>query len=114
MATPDRSAAVRSAVDIFTTRLLADPAISHYWEGIDMARLRSHQKAFLISALGGQDLYSGRDMRAAHAELGIDAVDYERVFDHLLASMREVGISEDVVVGASRHLSGLRHQIVKG
>lgn len=103
---------IRSAVDVFYDRLLADPALSAMWHGVDMSRLKSHQRAFLLRALGGPSLYSGRDMQTAHAGLGISDDQFTRTLAHLVASLREVGVAPDVVERATVDLQALRPLIV--
>jgi len=105
-------AAIRAAVDLFDEKVTADPVLAHYWEGIDLERLRAHQKTFLITALGGPELYRGRDMRSAHADLGITEEHLRLVLAHLAASLRQVGVAEDVVEGIGRRIGGLRSQLL--
>jgi hemoglobin len=65
------SAALDAAVTHFYQRLLADESLVGYFDGIDLDRLKRHQRAFLSMALGGPNEYKGRNMAAAHAGLGI-------------------------------------------
>lgn len=62
-------AAVEAAVDLFYQKVLADPGISHFFEGTDMRVQRGKQKAFLITVFGGPAIYTGKDLRRAHAPL---------------------------------------------
>jgi len=107
------AAAIREAVDIFYERLVADPALIDMWAGVDMTRLKAHQRAFLLQALGGPALYSGKDMQTAHAGLGIDDDQFSRTLAHLVASLREVGVAKDVVDRATVDVQGLRTLIVE-
>ncbi|HWL02697.1 MAG TPA: group 1 truncated hemoglobin, partial [Microbacteriaceae bacterium] len=72
-------AGMKAAVRVLYDRVTADSLLGHYFEGIDMERLASHQHAFLAAALGGPDLFSGRDLHTAHA--GLDITD--EAFDAL-------------------------------
>jgi truncated hemoglobin YjbI len=63
--------AVSAAVDGLYERLLADPVLAPYFAGTDMDRQKRHMRAFMAVALGGADLYAGRDMSSAHAGLDI-------------------------------------------
>lgn len=105
--------AIRAAVDIFYDRMLADPALSGMFESGDLDRLRSHQRAFLLQALGGPSLYSGRDLRRAHTGLGITADQFEVAIVHLIASLREVGVAPDVIDRAAMDVRALRTVIVQ-
>ncbi|HEV7741517.1 MAG TPA: group 1 truncated hemoglobin [Pseudolysinimonas sp.] len=105
--------AIRAAVENFYERVLADPALSGIWRGIGMPRLKSHQRAFLLQALGGPSLYSGRDMKSAHLGLHITDEQFTGTLVHLIASLREVGVAEDVVDRARADIQGIRALIVE-
>ena len=105
--------AIRRAVDLFYERLLADPGLSGMWHGTDMQRLRAHQRAFLIQALGGPALYSGRDMKTAHRGLGVTDEQFDRTVVHLIESLTEVGVGTDVIDRASGDLEIMRALVVQ-
>ncbi|HXR44128.1 MAG TPA: group 1 truncated hemoglobin [Pseudolysinimonas sp.] len=105
------AAAIRAAVALFFDRVLANPALERYWIGVDEPRLRRHALAFILQALGGPALYDG-DMRSAHAPLGIDDADFDRVAAELMASLSEVGVSAGVVELAGLRVAELRPVIV--
>ena len=85
--------AVTVVVDRFYERLVADPDLMRYFEGRDMARLKAHQRALVTVALGGtSEQYSGRMMHPAHAGLAITNEAFDKVLDHLLAVLDEVGV----------------------
>jgi truncated hemoglobin YjbI len=58
-----------AAVDLLYRKVLDDPSISHFFEDVDIDRLRYRQKMFLTMALGGPNKYKGRDLTRAHAHL---------------------------------------------
>ena len=64
------SPAVQAAVDDFYTSVLADPQLAPYFTDVDMRHLKAHQRAFIAAAIGGPQIYSGRDMAAAHRWAG--------------------------------------------
>ncbi len=45
--------AVSAVVDEFYVQLLMDNRVKHFFDGYDIARLKSHQKGFLKAAFGG-------------------------------------------------------------
>ncbi len=104
--------AIRAAVELFSTRMLADPELSDVFAAAGMPDLRGHQRAFLLRALGGPDLYSGRDMREAHSDLAITDAQFDRAIVHLVASLDEVGVDPDVVERAAADTEVLRALIV--
>jgi len=77
------AAAVTVAVTVFYTRVTDDPELAPWFGGVDIERLKAHQRAFLTAALGGPDLFTGRTMEAAHAGLGITIEAFDRVLEHL-------------------------------
>ena len=64
------TAAVAAAVDGLYARVLADPALAPFFDGIPMERQQRHMRAFITVALGGAHTYAGRDMATAHAGAG--------------------------------------------
>src|ERR1700693_4633273 len=56
-------AAVNAAVDVFYRKVLKDERIKHFFDGVDMDKQASKQKAFLTMAFGGPHNYTGLDMR---------------------------------------------------
>lgn len=70
----------------------ADPRIAAIFESHDMVRLKrtlSEQFCFLLGA--GCD-YTGRDMRAAHAEMGVTKADMNALVENLQVAMREADV----------------------
>ena len=106
------AAAIRAAVELFYERLLEDQALAVVFEGVDMKKLRGHQRAFLLQALGGPSMYSGRDMQTAHRGLGITDEQFARTLAILLESLRDVGVAADVVERARADVQKLRGLIV--
>lgn len=93
------SAAIDAAVDIFYSKVTADPKISHYFENVDMVKQRAKQKAFLAYAFGAPVPYSGKDLTAAHAHLVADGLNdghFDAVAGHLSATLDELGVPADI------------------
>ena len=85
--------AVSAAVDLFYRRVLSDRLLSPYFEGVDTAHLRAHQRAFMTAAFDGPQAYSGASMTAAHAGRGITKSAFGLVVGHLVATLKELGVS---------------------
>ncbi len=103
---------IREAVELFSARMVADPDLADIFATADLPDLRAHQQAFLLHALGGPDLYSGRGMKDAHSDLGITDAQFDRAIGHLLSSLEEVGVDRDVVERAAADTEALRALIV--
>ncbi len=93
-------ASVSAAVDLFYRKVLADPLVHPFFESTDMDDQRAKQKAFLTMAFGGPNNYSGKDLRDAHAPLvakGLNETHFGAVAGHLQATLKELGLSDDLV-----------------
>ncbi|MFF3905499.1 group 1 truncated hemoglobin [Streptomyces sp. NPDC001848] len=102
-------AAVAAVVDVFYDKVLADPELANWFDGVDMDRLKRHQRLFVGQALGAKRPYPGRAMRAAHAGLAITDAAFDKVVQHLAAALAEAGVDAptiDTVAGALLPLKG--------
>jgi hemoglobin len=107
-------AALTAVVDEFYRRLLADERVAHYFEGVPLPVLKRHQALLLAKVLGGPDQYEGRALDAAHAGLDITDEDYDIVVAHLVATMVEAGVPDDILGRAGEVLVAVRPSIVAG
>jgi hemoglobin len=104
--------AVAAAVDDLYTRVLGDRELAGYFTGIDMARQKTHLRAFVAAALGGPQLYAGRDMRGAHGRLGITAAAFDSVVAHLAGALAGLGVPPAQIDAIAGTLAPLRADIV--
>jgi hemoglobin len=104
--------AVSAAVDDFYQRVLADPELVGYFTGVDVDQVKAHQRMFIAAALGGPAAYRGRPMREVHAGLRIRGADFDRVVDHLAATLTTLGVPGPTVAIIADVLVPLREQIV--
>jgi hemoglobin len=105
-------AAIGAAVDMFYDRVLADPQLSHFFNGVGMGRLKAHQHAFLSQALGGPRTYNGASMKDAHRNLAIEQRHFNAVAGHLVETLRALGVSEDIVKQIAEAVTPLSGQVV--
>lgn len=92
--------AMNAAVDIFYKKVIADPLLAPFFDGIDLDRQRKMQKAFLSQVLGGPQQYSGKAMRAAHkrqVEEGMGIEHFNHVATHLQNTLQELNVPGDLV-----------------
>ncbi len=106
-------AMMAAVVEEFYARMTADTEVSQWFRGIDLERLKEHQRAFLAVGFGGPERYTGRGMRKAHAGLGITDEAYTRAIEHLAGAMTDLGVEPALVEEASRHIERLRAAIVE-
>lgn len=105
--------AVSAVVNDFYERILSDPQLVHYFEGVDMPRLKRHQVLLVTKVLGGPDSYTGRTLREAHAGLGITKPDFDKVVGHLAGAMTDAGVSDDVLGRAAAVVVATEPDIVE-
>ena len=108
-------AAVDAAVDVFYRKVLADDRINKYFEGVDMDKQAAKQKAFLTFAFGGPANYSGKDMRDGHAHLvakGLDDTHFDAVMENLGATLKELGVADDLIAEAAAIAESVRNDVL--
>jgi hemoglobin len=107
-----KETSIAAVVAAFYERILADGELAPYFAGIDMARLRAHQTAFLVAATGGPKNYDGRDLAIAHAGLAITDTAFDRVAGHLVDSLTDAGVHADTIAAVAGAILPLRASIV--
>lgn len=105
---------VKAVVAVFYQRVLDDPDLRDWFEGIDLTRLKAHQRAFLSHALGGPELFSGRSLGEAHAGLAITGDAFDAVVEHLVMTLHDLGVGPADIEGIRTTLAAQRGAIVSG
>jgi len=105
--------AVSAVVNDFYERVLGDPQLAPYFEGVDMPRLKRHQVLLVTQVLGGPKNYDGRSLDEAHEGLGIDHDDFAAVAGHLTGAMRNAGVPDDIVLRAIAVVAASEPDIVE-
>lgn len=107
-----------AAVDVFYKKVLADPEVRPFFEGLDMGTQVMKQIAFVTFAFGGPAEYHGRDMHAAHARLvrekGLNASHFDNIVRHFEATLRELDVADDLIQESLHILQGTRGEVLRG
>jgi hemoglobin len=106
-------AVLRTVVAVLYQRVLADPLLAPYFAGVDLDRLRTHQHAFLTAALGGPNVFAGRQLTDAHAGLCITTEAFDRLVEILTAVFRDLAVAPATVAEVSARLDPLRDLVVE-
>jgi hemoglobin len=69
-------------------------------------------RAFMAVALGGVDIYGGRDMGSAHARLDVTHDAFGRVVAHLVDTLASLDVPIEIIEAIGAKLAPLRAQIV--
>jgi hemoglobin len=100
-------------VEDMVSRNIADPRIGDIFKGQDLVRLRRVLKEQFCYILGGGCHYSGRAMRSAHTDMGVQHADMAALVENLQAAMRR----ENVHFGAQNRflakLAPMHRDVVK-
>ncbi|MDH6179877.1 hemoglobin [Microbacteriaceae bacterium SG_E_30_P1] len=105
--------AIAVAVESFYSRVLADPELARYFEGMDVSAIKRHQRDFFSVLLDGPEIYDGRSMRNAHSGLGITEAEYTRVLRHLRDTLDDLRVEPELADGVIRRIELLRAAIVE-
>lgn len=79
-------------MDVFMERLLADPRTRPFFAEADQAAVKRHLVEQFCAILGGDCLYTGRDMKTAHAGMGVDRAAFNALVEDLQLAMDARGI----------------------
>ena len=104
-----------AATDAFYRRVLADDAIRPLFETSDMPQLRARQSMFISMLLGGEVVYTGKDISAAHAharEQGLNDGHFDRFLNHFREALKEVGVEPDKVAKVAKLLEDKRSSVL--
>ena len=82
-------AGLNRIVDRMVDLSVADPRISAIFEARDLVRLRRTLKEQFGYLLGAPVSYTGRDMKTAHKDMGVQTRDLNILIEHLRVAMRE-------------------------
>ncbi len=88
---------IEAATERFYEKILQDESLRHFFAEVDMAHLRSRQ-AMLISMLLGGRVYTGKNIRDAHArsrEHGLNNTHFDLFLAHFRAALEEVGVTPE-------------------
>ena len=86
-------AGVSVVVEDLYSRILDDPELASFFEGVAVDQVKRHQRELVVTAVGGPTSYSGRTIREAHAGYVIEPRHVDRLYLHLSAALATGGVS---------------------
>ena len=107
--------AVDAAVDLFYRKVLTDPRISKFFEGVDMDRQIAKQKGFLTMVFGGPNYYGGKDLRTGHAhllKLGLNDSHVDAVIENLGQTLKELGVAQPLIDQVAALANSVRNDVL--
>ncbi len=108
--------AIAAVVDNLQGRLESDPLLGRYWSARRSVetdrRVRQLTIDYIAAAAGGPTFYLGRDMRLAHAGMGLTKEDYAAFTRHVMATLDSFKVSEPERSEVAAFIASLEAQIV--
>src|SRR5713226_393509 len=104
-----------AATETFYRRVQADESLKQFLESSDMANLRSRQSMFISMLLGGQIVYTGKEIGAAHAHAriqGLNDTHYDKFLKHFREALDEVGVQAERAEKVMRLLESKRNLVL--
>jgi hemoglobin len=88
---------IEAATEVFYDKVLQDDSLRQFFERVDVAHLRSRQSMFISMLLAGR-VYTGKDIRDAHArsrDHGLNDMHFDPFLEHFRAALEEVGVKPE-------------------
>ena len=86
--------AITAVVDEFVANVGADTRINKYFANANLDRLKGHLVNQIGQASGGPQQYTGRDMKTAHAGMGIDEPAFNALVEDLVKALDKFSVPE--------------------
>ena len=86
--------AIVAVVDDFVGNVAADNRINRYFAKTDIARLKRNLVDQICAGTGGPCTYSGRDMKTAHAGMGVTNADFDALVGDLVKTLDKFKVPE--------------------
>ncbi len=86
--------AIMAVVDDFVTRVAGDSRINGRFANANIPRLKMNLVDQICAASGGPCAYTGRDMRTAHAGMGISNADFDALVGDLVETLNKFKVPD--------------------
>ena len=80
--------AIKAVVDDFVGNVAADRRINRFFARTDIPRLKQNLVDQICAGTGGMCIYTGRDMRSAHAGMGVTSGHFNALVQDLQRTLR--------------------------
>jgi hemoglobin len=107
--------AIDAAVNLFYRKMLADDRVSGFFSDVDMDKQIGKQKGFLTMVTGGPHEYTGKSMREGHKHLierGLNDTHVDIVIEHLGATLKELGVPDEIIGQIAAVAEGARDDVL--
>lgn len=103
---------IEKLVTTFYQHVLFDPELKPFFKDSSIDRLKEMQRVFFRLALGGPTSSETKSLYAAHAGRGIERKHLVRFTEHLLNTLREIGVEESDAQEIYRRISTYSDEVL--
>ncbi len=104
--------AITAVVEKFVGIVVADDRINGFFKNADAANLKKQLVDQICSATGGPCKYTGKDMKTAHAGMGVKEADFNALVEDLVKALDEFKVPEKEKGELLGALGGMKGDIV--
>jgi hemoglobin len=106
------AAGVATALDQFYPKVLADPTLSQFFDGVDIEDLKKRIGSFMAGVLGGESDYAGPTLRAVHSGMAINDEIFDRFVGRFEGVLTELGAGTEQITQVLALLNGARGEVL--
>lgn len=89
--------AISAVVEGMYSKIFVDPELVDFFRKTDKDRQKEMQRQFLTYATGGSTEWHGKSMKEVHKGRGIQEKEFNLVAGHVVSSMKELSVPEDLI-----------------
>jgi hemoglobin len=108
------SAAITAIVEDIVDLHIQNGRIAARFQSSDVPKVKHSAAAFFIAGAGGPNHYEGKDMRAAHRGMNIDAEEFMAVLDDALNALEKHQVGQREKEEVLYILYSMRREILLG
>jgi hemoglobin len=105
--------AIEAVIGEFLGNVAGDDRINSAFGLVDLVKLRTHLIDFVCVATGGPCQYTGRDMKSAHAGMGITGAQFDALVEDLVKALDKFNVPAEEKGELLGALGPLKPQIVE-
>jgi len=105
--------AIDQIADSFIHEIEFNEDVIAYFKGVDIKAFRQHFTSHLCMTLDGPCEFKGKNIKEAHAGMGINTADFNTTVDLLVNAMTSTGISHRLQNKVLARLAPMRKDIIE-
>ena len=103
---------ISKLIQAFYEKVADSENLAPYFEGIDMQKLMDHQTKFFSDILGGPVEYTGRQLKAVHANLAITEDAFSELAELNEETLEDMSVEDTDIETVMEIVNGVKSDIV--